>query len=66
MAAVDARSELDRGGEAAPPLELDKANAQPGDQVHIRLHGPAGGIATVSFILLTVAEREVREGPQGA
>ncbi len=57
--------QFDAGGEPGTPLVLDKQTAQPGDQVHIRLVGPAGGIAVVDLVpIAPMAPPEfVHEGP---
>ena len=56
----------DRGGEPGTPLQLDKSSAQAGEQVHIRLVGPAGGVASVDVVPLGGPGAEfAREGPQG-
>jgi hypothetical protein len=39
-----------QGGEPGTPLTIDRQSVQPGDQVHIRLVGPPGGIATVELV----------------
>lgn len=53
-------------GEPAAQLELDTTTATPGQQVHIMLRGPAGGMATVAFVPLSPPDTGVHEGPDRA
>jgi len=54
----------DQRGEPGTPLTLDKQTAQGGDQVHIRLVGPAGGVACVGVVPIGGQPAEfVHEGP---
>lgn len=62
--ADNSRAEIgDTRGEPAAQLQLDSTTATPGQQLHIRLLGPAGGIATVAFIPLSPPETGNHEGP---
>ena len=50
-------------GEPTPPLELSEQTAHPGDQVHIRLVGPPGGVAQVGFVPLSAPTGTGDGGP---
>lgn len=49
MAGTFGSTELLGTGVPAPTLTVDPNTAKPGDQVHIVLLGPPGGVATVDF-----------------
>lgn len=52
----------DAGGEPAPELAIDQQSVQAGAVIHVRLRGPAGGVAEADLVPIVPGGEPAREG----